>query len=111
MEEYVYDPLAGFHLVHDLYIELTKFGMNLNELYEYSVKELLFMLKYKREGLAFEIWRMASMNRLAYHAKSYPMRLKEAMPELFEHQKVKMPDWLLDDYHKKTEKEINRERR
>lgn len=69
------------------------------------------MLKYKREGLAYDIWRMASMNRLAYHAESYPMELKEAMPELFERQKVKMPDWLLDDYLKKTEKEINRERR
>lgn len=110
MEEYVYDPLAGFHIVHDIFIELTKLGMNLSELYEYSLKELLFMLKYKREGLAYEIWRQGSMTRLA-NSKTYPLKVDEAIPELFEKQKVKMPDWLVNDYLDKVEKQINGERR
>lgn len=83
----------------------------MNELYEYSLKELLFMLKYKREGLAYSIWRIGSMNRLAYHSKAYPLKLNEAIPELFEKQKAKMPDWLINDYLQKTEQNTNYGRR
>lgn len=42
------------------------------------------MLKYKREGLAYKIWRMGSMNRAAFGAKTYPVKMEEAMSELFE---------------------------
>lgn len=111
MEEYVYDPLAGFHLVHDLYIELTKFDYHLNELYEYSVKELLFILKYKREGIAYDIWRRGSIQRAAVWGKQYP-KVEKMLPELFEKKPtVKMPDWLRDDYQKQLEERLNRGRR
>ena len=103
-EENQYDPLAGFHVVHDLYAELVKQGCELNTLYDYSCKELLFILKYKREGLAFKLWRMGSMNRAAFGAKVYPAKLEEALPELFEknqQQHAPMPDWLREDYEKK----------
>ena len=108
-EENKYDPLAGFHAVHDLYAELVKQGCELRDLYDYSCKELLFILKYKREGLAFKLWRMGSMNRAAFGAKYYPAKLEEALPELFEknQQKVPMPEWLREDYEKKINKAVN----
>lgn len=88
--------------MHDLYAELVRQGCELRDLYDYSCKELLFMLKYKREGLAYKIWRMGSMNRAAFNAKSYPAKLEEALPELFEKRKgAPMPEWLRDDYEKK----------
>lgn len=58
-------------------------GYNLTELYEYSAKELLFILKYKREGLAYEIWRHGTMTR-ASRAKDFPSSVDKAVPELFE---------------------------
>ena len=97
-EENKYDPLAGFHIVHDLYAELVKQGCELKELYDYSCKELLFILKYKREGLA---------------AKYYPAKLEEAIPELFEKnqkQHAPMPDWLREDYEKKINKAVKKSR-
>ena len=104
-EENQYDPLAGFHAVHDLYAELVKQGCELRDLYDYSCKELLFILKYKREGLAYKLWRMGSMNRAAFGAKVYPGKLEDAVPELFEkRQKTQMPEWLRDDYEKRINK-------
>ena len=106
-EENQYDPLAGFHAVHELYAELVKQGCELRDLYDYSCKELLFILKYKREGLAYKLWRMGSMNRAAFGAKVYPAKLEEAVPELFEKKKgAPMPDWLREDYEKKINKAV-----
>lgn len=110
-EENKYDPLAGFHIVHDLYAELVKQGCELRDLYDYSCKELLFMLKYKREGLAYKIWRAGSMTRAAFGAKTYPAKLEEAIPELFEKKpKAHMPDWLREDYEKKINKAVKKSR-
>lgn len=110
-EENKYDPLAGFHAVHDLYAELVKQGCELNTLYDYSCKELMFILKYKREGLAYKLWRMGSMNRAAFGAKYYPAKLEEAVPEMFEKKpKAPMPDWLREDYEKKINKAVKKER-
>ena len=104
-----YDPLAGFHVVHDIYVELIKQGCELRDLYDYSCRELLFMLKYKREGLAYKIWRLGSMNRAAFGAKAYPAKLEEAIPEMFEKkQNAPMPDWLREDYEKKLNKSIKK---
>lgn len=110
-EENRYDPLAGFHAVHDMYAELIKQGCELRELYDYSCKELLFILKYKREGLAYKLWRMGSMNRAAFAAKSYPGKMEEAMAELFEKKpKAPMPDWLREDYQNKINKAVKPDR-
>lgn len=87
-----------------------KQGCELRDLYDYSCKELLFILKYKREGLAYRIWRMGSMNRAAFGAKSYPAKLEEAMSELFEKKpKASMPDWLREDYEKKINKAVKKD--
>ena len=109
-EENKYDPLAGFHVVHDLYAELVKQGCELRDLYDYSCKELLFILKYKREGLAYKLWRGGSMTRAAFGAKHYPAKLEEAIPELFEKktQNAPMPDWLRADYEKKINKSVKK---
>lgn len=109
-EEEQYDPLAGFHIVHDLYAELVKQGNELKDLYDYSCKELLFILKYKREGLAYRIWRIGSMNRAAFGAKYYPAKIEEAIPELFEKktQNVPMPEWLREDYEKRINKSVKK---
>ena len=72
----------------------------------------MFILKYKREGLAYKIWRLGSMSRAAFNAKSYPGKMEEAIPELFE-KKTKnapMPDWLREDYEKKINKAVKRTR-
>ena len=100
-------------MVHDLYAELVKQGCELNTLYDYSCKELLFILKYKREGLAYRIWRLGSMNRAAFGAKYYPSKLEEAIPELFEKkqkQNAPMPEWLREDYEKKINKAVRKTR-
>lgn len=92
-----------------MYAELVRQGCELRDLYDYSCKELLFILKYKREGLAYKIWRMGSMNRAAFGAKTYPAKLEEAIPELFEKKKgIPMPDWLREDYEKKINKSVKR---
>ena len=109
-EENKYDPLEGFKIVNDLYAELVKKGCELRTLYDYSCKELLFILKYKREGVAYKLWRMGSMNRAAFGAKVYPAKLEEAVPELFEKktQNAPMPDWLREDYEKKINKVVKK---
>lgn len=106
-DENKYDPIAGFHAVHELYAELVKQGCELKELYDYSCKELLFILKYKREGLAYKLWRMGSMNRAAFGAKVYPVKVEETIPELFEKkQNAPMPEWLREDYERKINKAV-----
>ena len=106
-DENKYDPIAGFHAVHELYAELVKQGCELKELYDYSCKELLFILKYKREGLAYKLWRMGSMNRAAFGAKVYPVKLEETLPELFEKkQNAPMPEWLREDYERRINKAV-----
>lgn len=95
--------------MHDMYVELIKLGCDLKDLYEYSCREMLFILKYKREGLAYKLWRMGSMNRAAFGAKYYPAKLEETLPELFEQKsKAPMPDWLREDYEKKLNKSIKK---
>ena len=106
-DENKYDPIAGFHAVHELYAELVKQGCELRDLYDYSCKELLFILKYKREGLAYKLWRMGSMNRAAFGAKVYPVKVEETIPELFEKkQNAPMPEWLREDYEQKINKAV-----
>ena len=70
----------------------------------------MFILKYKREGLAYRIWRAGSMSRAAFGAKYYPGKVEEAIPELFEKKKqnAPMPAWLREDYEKKINKSVKK---
>ncbi len=70
-----------------------------------SIKELLFSLKYKREGDAYLYWKIGAMVRIGVNGKNYPRDARTASPELFEKKKsVRMPDWLAEDYGKKINK-------
>lgn len=52
------------------------------------------------------------MNRAAFGAKTYPAKLEEAIPELFEKkQNAPMPEWLRADYEKKINKAVNSNKR
>lgn len=69
----------------------------------------MFILKYKREGLAYKLWRAGSMTRAAFGAKYYPAKLEEAIPELFEKKKnASMPEWLREDYQNKINKTVKK---
>ena len=73
-----------------------------------SIQEMLFTLKYVREGLAEKIWREGIANRYAFNSNNYIDKPKNMFPDLYEKQKsVPMPDWLKDDFEKK----INSSRR
>lgn len=74
-----------------------------------SIKEMLFELKYIREGRALELWRQGVANRAGYHSKRYPKTPKDLFPDLFEKKKsIPMPDFLIDDYQKKINNSIRR---
>lgn len=90
-------------------MELAKLGYHLSELYEMSIKELLFSLKYKREGDAYFYWKIGVMARAGVNAKHYFKTPEDASPELFEKKpSAKMPDWLKEDYAKKINEKYKR---
>ena len=92
-----------------MYIELSKHGYHLEELYGMSIKELLFSLKYIREGDAYFYWKVGAMARMGFSDKPFPKNPEVASPELFEKKKsVKIPDWLLPDYEKKLNEKYRR---
>lgn len=99
-------------MVHNLYAELVRWGCELNVLYDYSVKELLFILKYKREGLAESWWLQGLANRAAYHAKVYASKPEELYQHMYEKTQsstsVPIPDWLREDYEKKINASVKR---
>lgn len=98
-----------FDSIHSLYIELAKLGYHLEELYDMSIKELLFSLKYRREGDAYFYWKVGVMTRTGVNAKTFPKNPEAASPELFEKKKsAKMPDWLVEDYQKKLNEKFKR---
>lgn len=84
---------------------MVKLGYDLKELYDYSLKEILFILKYRREGLAYEIWRHGTMSRAA-QAKEFPGSVEKAIPELFEKQEGVKPKDLPPEAQKAYAKAI-----
>lgn len=79
-------------------------------MYTYSCKEILFILKYRREGLAYEIWRNGTMTR-ASRGKDFPSKVESAIPELFEKQTVdlsKLPPEFKKQYIKNMQKELDK---
>ena len=82
----------------------------MKELYDYSVKELLFILKYRREGLAYKIWRQGTMHRAAI-GKEFPGSPEKAIPELYEKQSVdisKLQEEFRKMYVSNLQKELNK---
>ena len=61
-----------------------------------TLKELEKTLINRRQGLAYKIWRLASLTRSPF-VKNFPNSPKEACPELYPVQKgIKMPDFLME---------------
>jgi len=61
-----------------------------------TLYELMETLENRKQGLAYEIWRHASLVRSPF-TKNFPASPKEAMPELFPQEEgIKMPDFLMD---------------
>ena len=83
-------------IVNLFYDNLVELGYNYNDLYDMTLKELERTLINRRKGLAYEIWRMASLTRSPF-TKNFPQTPKDACPELFPVQKgIKMPDFLIE---------------
>lgn len=99
-----------FDTIHSLYIELAKLGYHLDELYDMSMKELLFSLKYRREGDAYFYWKVGVMTRAGVNAKTFPKIQKQHRLNCLKRKIGEMPDWLVDDYQKKLN-ENSKERR
>lgn len=90
-------------------MELCRLGYDLKELYDYSAKELLFILKYRREGLAYNIWRQGTMTRASI-GKEFPTSAEKAIPELYEKQTVNisdLPDEFKRHYVKNLQKQLD----
>ena len=67
------------------------------------------MLKYRREGFAYETWRMGSMIRAAM-SKVFPSKPEEALPEMYEKKTVNLkdlPQWMKEDYAKQLQEQVN----
>ena len=61
-----------------------------------TLKELENTLINRRKGLAYEIWRLASLTRSPF-TKNFPETPQKACPELYPRQiGIKMPDFLIN---------------
>lgn len=91
---------------------MTRIGYDLKQLYDYSLKEILFILKYRREGFAENWWAIGFANRAGNNAKSYPEKPKELFGYMYEketsNKPVPIPDWLRDDYEQKINSRVKR---
>ena len=91
---------------------MTRLGYDLRQLYDYSIKEILFILKYRREGFAENWWALGFANRAGANAKQYPVKPKELFEYMYEKEAsqkpVPIPDWLRDDYEKKLNASVKR---
>ena len=65
-----------------------------------TIQELVDTLIARRRGLAYRMWRQASLYGMTF-GKKFPRTAEKAVPELFVKQGIRMPDFLLDDYAKK----------
>ena len=85
--------------IEDLYKALLEFDFKYDDLYDMTIKELIDTLVARRKGLAYRMWRQASLYGMTF-AKSFPKTPEKATPELFVKKGIPMPDFLLDDYAK-----------
>ena len=66
-----------------------------------DLKELNNTMQQRNIGLAYEIWRLASLTRHPF-VKDFPRSPEEACPELYPPtNSIKMPDFLLEKWLKR----------
>lgn len=81
-------------IIEEFYKELLKYDYKYDDLYEMNLIELENSLISKRQGLAYNIWRLATFIHSPL-VKNFPTSPKEAMPELYPIEKgIPMPDFL-----------------
>ena len=81
-------------IIEEFYNELLKFDLQYKDLYEMTLKELESTLENKRIGLAYKIWRLATLTHSPF-VQNFPNNPKDAMPELYPIEKgIPMPDFL-----------------
>lgn len=67
-----------------------------------SIREMLFELKYSREGKAYDYWKIGMASRYGFSTGQFPQNPKAMSPELYEKtQSAPVPEWLKEDYEKK----------
>ena len=72
--------------------------MSYKEMYELDLDELINTIQEKQKGLAYQIWRLASLTRSPF-VKNFPETPQEACPELYPKPKgIPMPDFLKEKY-------------
>ena len=64
-----------------------------------TIQEMIDSLVARRKGLAYRMWRQASLYGLTF-TKKFPKNPEKATPELFVKKGIPMPDFLLEDYAK-----------
>lgn len=75
-------------------------GLKYKDMYDMDLYELQNAIEKTREGLAYVIWRLASLTYSPF-VKNFPETPQEAMPELYPKKAtIAMPDFLKDKYYK-----------
>lgn len=84
-------------MVNDYYNALIQKGYKLNELYDMTVRELIITLEQTNKGMAYKMWREASLIGALFSKQGYPKTPEDACPELYPPKKTyKIPDFLLE---------------
>ena len=79
-----------------LYDRLVELGYLYMDLYNMTLKELEDTLLHRRQGMAYEIWRLASLTRSPF-VKNFPSSPEQACPELYPKKEgIKMPSFLIE---------------
>ena len=62
--------------------------------------ELTDTIEYRRKGMGYAIWRLASLTRHPW-VQNFPEKPEDACPELFPVKKgIKLEQWIIDKYMK-----------
>lgn len=97
-------------LIELLYDEGIKFGLRFQDMYDLDFYELQNTIEYTKKGMAYKIWRMASLTRSPF-IKNFPETPEEACPELYPPKpSIKMPDFLKEKYYRQKGVKINERR-
>lgn len=83
-----------------LYDEGIQIGLTFKEMYDMDLYELQDTIEYRRKGMAYQIWKIASLTRHPF-VKNFPETPDKACPELYPKTKgIKMPEFLKKKYAK-----------
>ena len=83
-----------------LYDEGIQVGLLFEQMYKMDMYELTDTIEYRRKGMGYAIWRLASLTRSPW-VQNFPEKPEDACPELFPQKKgIPMEQWMIDKYIK-----------